>query len=109
MRVRKKDLVVKKLIIETGREEHIAKHDIKIDEVLEIISGDYVYIQGKFGRWLLIGKTKIDRFLTVVVGERKGTNTYGLVTARPSRKEEKSFYQEFTLEGGEEDEKVKKS
>lgn len=104
MKVAKRDFIVKKLIIEAGREEHIAKHDVKIDEILEIISGDYVYIQGKFDRWLLIGKTKKERFLTIVVGKRDEKNTYGLVTTRPSRREEKSFYKEFTLEGGEEDE-----
>lgn len=104
-----KDVIVETLVIEVGREEHIAKHDITIDEVIEIVSGDYVYIQGKLERWLLIGKTKKDRFLSVVVGERKDKNTYGLVTARPSRIEEKSFYHEFTLEGGANDDKRKKS
>ena len=107
MMVSQKYVVVEKLIIEEGREEHIAKHNVKIDEILEIASGDYVYIQGKLGRWLLIGKTKKKRFLTIVVGQREEKNTYGLVTSRPSRKEEKSFYLEFTLEGGEKDEKNK--
>lgn len=105
----KRDIIVKKLIIEAGREEHIAKHDIKLTEILEIISGDYVYIQGKFDRWLLIGKTKKERFLTIVIGERSEKNTYGLVTTRPSRKEERSFYKEFTLEGGDDDEENTKS
>lgn len=94
------DIVVEELIIEVDREEHIAKHEVTIKEVVEIVSGDYAYIRGKWGRWLLIGKTKKGRFLTVVVGSRRAKNTYGLVTARPSRKEEKSFYQEFTLKGG---------
>lgn len=102
-------MVVETLVIESDREEHIAKHDITIDEVREIVSGDYVYIQGKLKRWLLIGKTKKERFLSVVVGEREEKNTYGLVTARPSRREEKSFYHEFILEGGAKDDKTKKS
>jgi hypothetical protein len=54
---------------------------------------------------LLIGKTNKQRFLTVVVGQRKPKYTYGFVTARPSRKDEKSFYQEFTLQGGDENDK----
>ena len=94
------DIVVDELIIEEDRPEHIAKHEVKIDEVLEIVSGDYLFIDGKLGRWLLIGKTKRKRFLTVVVGERKHKNTYGLVTASPSSKEEKSFYIEFTMQRG---------
>ena len=38
--------------------------------------------------------------LTIVVGERKEKYTYGFVTARSSRKEEKSFYEEFIFERG---------
>lgn len=97
-----KDIIIDTLVIEADREEHIAKHNIIIDEVLEVITGDYVFINGKLERWLLIGKTKKERFLTIIVGEREKKNTYGFITARPSRKEEKSFYQEFIFEGGEE-------
>lgn len=94
------DIVIETLIIEPGREEHIQKHFVTIKEVKDVVSGNYVFIQGKLKRWLVIGKTKKGRFLTVVVGSRKKKNVYGLVTARPSNKEEKSFYNEFTLEGG---------
>lgn len=91
------DIIVVELIIEEDRSEHISKHKVTIEEVLEIVNGDYVYIDGKLGRWLLIGKTKKNRFLTVIVGKRNKKNTYGLVTARPSSKEERSFYDEFTI------------
>ncbi len=90
------DIVVDELVIEEDRPDHIAKHKVTIGEVLEIVKGDYVYIDGKLGRWLLIGKTKRKRLLTVVIGERIEKNVYGLVTARPSSKEERSFYNEFT-------------
>lgn len=92
------DINVDTLIIEEDRPEHIAKHGVTIKEVLEIVSQDYVYIEGKHGRWLLIGKTKKERFLTVVVGLRQKENTYGLVTARSSSRTERSFYKEFTLQ-----------
>ena len=91
------DIIIGELIIEEDRPEHISKHKVTIVEVLEIVNGDYVYIDGKLGRWLLIGKTKKKRFLTVVIGERNKKNAYGLVTARPSNKEERSFYNEFAI------------
>lgn len=94
---------IKELIIEKDRPEHIAKHKIKIAEVKEVVSGDYVYIKSREDRWLLIGKTKPGKFLTIVIGERTEPETYGLVTARPSRKEEREFYQEYTLMHGGED------
>ena len=97
------DVKIDDLVIAKDRSEHIAKHKVTITEAKEVVTGDYVYIKGKLGRWLLIGKTKKRRFLTVVVGEREKANTYGLITARPSSREERSFYLEFTLtQGGEE-------
>lgn len=92
------DVKVDTLIIEKDRPEHIAKHGVTIKEILEVIEADYVFIEGKFGRWLLIGKTKRGKFITVVVGSRSGKNTYGLVTARQSSRNERSFYWEFTLQ-----------
>ena len=93
------DIIIETLVIEADREEHILKHEITLDEVIEVISEDYIYIEGKLGRWILIGKTKKDRYLSIVVGERTKKDTYGLITARPSRKEEKSFYNEYNLGG----------
>lgn len=98
------DLVIATLVVDEHRIEHIASHGVTLDEVQEIVSGDYAYIQGRENRWLLIGRTEQGRFLTVVVGERSQRDTYGLVTARPASREERSFYQEMALEqGGEED------
>src|SRR5687768_4135708 len=100
-----KEVIVDTLIIEEDRPAHIAKHNIIIDQVLEVLTGDYVYIAGRENRWLIIGKTAKKVFLTIVLGERSEENTYGLVTARPARREERSFYHEYhTQVGGENDE-----
>lgn len=82
-----KDVIIETLIIEADREDHIGRHGITIQEVLEIISVDYVYFKSKLERWLLIGKTKKNRYLTIVIGERDKKYTYGLITARSARKE----------------------
>ena len=104
------DIIIDELIIDVDRTKHIAKHNVKIEEVLEVINRDYVFIEGKLGRWLLIGKTNENRFLTVVVGSRRQKNMYGLVTARPSSREERSFYKEFTFQkGGGENDKSKRN
>ncbi len=95
-------MVIKTLIVEEDRPAHIEKHNITLQEVNEVVSGEYVFIKSREDRWLVIGKTEKGRFLTVVVGERREKDTYGLVTARPTRKEEKSFYAEYTVTlGGE--------
>jgi len=99
-----KEVIVDTLIIEEDRPDHIAKHNIIIDEVLEVLTGDYVYIAGRENRWLVIGKTARKVFLTIVIGERSKENTYGLITARPAGRKERSFYIEYTTQrGGDED------
>jgi uncharacterized DUF497 family protein len=92
------DIRVDTLIVDEHRLQHIARHDVTIAEVREITAGDFVVIQGHHDRFLLIGQTSAGRFLTVVVGARTQPNTYGLVTARPARREERSLYRELSLE-----------
>lgn len=98
------DVIVDELIIEEDRPGHIAEHKVKIEEVFEVLLGDYLVIEGKLGRSLLIGKTKNGRLITVIVGARSGINKYGLVTARPTKKKEKLLYQDKFKTGGEKDE-----
>ena len=45
-----KEVTVETLIIEEDRPDHIAKHNIIIDEVLEVLTGDYVYFAGRENR-----------------------------------------------------------
>ena len=92
------DLVIETLIVDEHRIEHIARHQVTIEEVLEVVSGDYVYTQGHHDHWLVTGQTSQGRFLTIVIGARSQENTYGLVTARPARREERNFYHEMASE-----------
>jgi uncharacterized DUF497 family protein len=98
-----KDLIVDTLVIEEDRPAHIAKHNVSIDEVVEVLTGDYVYFPGRENRWLVIGKTEKQVVLTIVLGERGSPNTYGLVTARPADRKERQLYAEYEAKtGGEE-------
>src|SRR5215212_10119359 len=99
------DLVIDELIIEDDRPEHIRKHGVSMTEVIEVVTGSYVFFKGKFDRWILISLSEQGRFLTVVIGERPQSNTYGLVTARPAHITERRFYQsvneqDLEAEGG---------
>lgn len=94
------DLVIETLIVDDHRVAHIARHQVTVAEVHEVISGDYVGIRGREGRWLVIGRTRAERFLTVVVGERSDPGVFGLVTAQPARRGERSVYQGMISEQG---------
>src|SRR3989344_8345015 len=90
------DVKVEELIIEEDRSAHISKHEVTITEVKQIIKSDYVYIKSKYEkRWILIGKTKKSRFLSVIIAEREEKNVFGLVTARPAHITERNFYKEL--------------
>ena len=104
-----KEVIVETLIIEKDRPGHIAKHNIIIDDVLEVLIRDYMYFAGRENRWLIIGKTDRNVFLTIVLGEREEENTYGLITARPASRKERSFYIEYTTQGGGEENEDKAS
>ena len=88
------DIVIDELIIEEDRPEHIKKHKVSIKEVLEVISEDYLVLEGKSEKILLVGKTRKGRLVTVIVGPRSGKNRYGLVTARHVKKKEELSYKE---------------
>lgn len=88
------DVKINELIIEEDRPEHIAKHKVTIEEVFEVIAGDYLILKGKSGKSLLVGETKKRKLITVIVGQRSGENRYGLVTARHIKKKEELLYKE---------------
>lgn len=93
------DVVIDELIIEEDRPLHIKKHKVSIKEVLEVIAEDYLVLEGKSDKSLLVGKTIRGRIITVVVGKRSGKNKYGLVTARHVKKKEEILYQKNLKEG----------
>lgn len=40
-----KDLIIEELIVEEDRPNHIAKHNVMIEEILEVIEGNYLFIK----------------------------------------------------------------
>jgi uncharacterized DUF497 family protein len=93
------DFVIDRLAIEEDRPAHIARHGVTVADVLDVLTGDYIAVPGRHGRYLVIGTTEQSRFLAIVVGEREEQGTYGLVTARPARRTERALYSR-AMEGG---------
>ncbi len=76
------------LVIEPGREEHIARHQVTVEEV---IFGAPFIRKARQGRYHIIGQTEAGRYLAVFVAPR-GRGVYGLVTARDADDVERSAY-----------------
>ncbi len=79
------------LVIEPGREEHIARHQVSVAEVEEVIFGAPFIRKARQGRYHIIGQTEAGRYITVFVAPR-GRGVYGLVTARDSDDAERRAY-----------------
>lgn len=82
---------VYELIVEPGRAEHIARPNVSLAEVEEVVFGVPLIRRAREGRYHLIGRTHAGRYLTVFVAPR-GRGIYGLVTARDADPVERRLY-----------------
>lgn len=74
--------------------EHIARHNVEPEEVVEVaLSGHYTK-RARGGTYLLVGQTQAGRYLTVIVAPRGG-NIYYVVTARDSTREDRRRYDQW--------------
>jgi uncharacterized DUF497 family protein len=80
------------LIVEPGREEHIARHHVHVSEVEEVVDSTHFVTRTRQGRYRLIGQTQAGRYLTIIVVPR-GSGIYSLVTARDADDAERRLYQ----------------
>lgn len=81
------------LVVESDREDHIARHHVSIDEVNQIVFGEPFIRKAREKRYLIVGQTEAGRYLAVVVAPR-GRDVYGLVTAREADDAERRAYQQ---------------
>ena len=82
---------IDELIREPGREEHIARHHVTLEEVDEVVFGAPVVFRARQGRYQLIGQTDAGRYLVVILAPRE-PGVYGLVTARDADQSERRLY-----------------
>ena len=81
------------LLVEAGREEHIARHHITIAEVEQVIFGEMAFIRrARDERYLVIGQTETGRYISVILAPR-GKGAYALITARDADDKERRAYQ----------------
>ena len=90
----KKKLIVKRLQWDSLNTEHIADHDVMPDEVQEVCNGKPVVRKGHKNRLFLIGKTKQDRLLTVILQSTATDGVYRPITAYEASKTSTKTYHE---------------
>lgn len=63
-------MVIKKLIWDVWNRDHIARHSISPQEVEEVCQGKYKAYETYRGRIEVEGKTKIGRFLKIILSSQ---------------------------------------
>lgn len=83
---------IDELIVEPGRDDHIAHHGVTVKEVEEVLFGTPLVLRARHDRYHVTGQTTAGRYLTVFVAPR-GQGAYGLITARDADRAERRRYQ----------------
>jgi uncharacterized protein len=84
---------IRRLIWDTWNIAHIARHEVRPEEVEEVCHGPAVARQTYAGRTLIIGPTRAQRMLAVVL-DPEAENEWYPVTARPASRQERRLYRE---------------
>jgi len=89
-------LSVRLLIWDSWNVTHIARHDVTPEEVEEVCHGEPVTSSTDKGRLRVVGPTRNDRMLTVILAPAHRVGVYYPVTARPAdRKERRNYTQQI--------------
>lgn len=80
------------LVVNSDREEHIARHRVTIEEVESVVYGRPFVRRIGADRFRVIGRTDAGRYVTVFLGDR-GDGRYGLITAREATQAERRQHQ----------------
>ena len=83
-------LQIERLDWDEWNREHIKKHGVTEAEIHEIVQSDNVIKDSYKGRFLVTGRTRAGRALSMAVGKSPGhPGTYYVFSARPASRKER--------------------
>lgn len=82
---------IRKLIWDGWNVDHIARHKVIPEEVENVCHCNPLVQAGKKGRKLIIGPTRENRIITIIL-EHEGYGKYYPVTARDASRKERKLY-----------------
>jgi uncharacterized DUF497 family protein len=80
-------LTVKEVVWDDFNIAHIGEHNVDIDEVEDVCNGKVDAYLGHSGRFMVIGKTKSGRILSIVLAQKSKGVFYPVTARNASRKE----------------------
>ena len=84
-------MLIKKLIWDEWNIEHIARHNVKLEEVEQVCKGIHRLNKWKKAMYRVIGQTADGRYLTIFIAQR-GKQSFYPVTARDSTLKDRRAY-----------------
>lgn len=84
-------MLIRKLIWDEWNIDHIARHNVRVEEVEQICKGSHLLNKWKNKMYRVIGQTANGRYLTIFLAPRAKHNYYP-VTARDSTLRKKKAY-----------------
>lgn len=84
-------MLINKLIWDEWNIEHIAKHNVKPEEVEQVCTDKHLARRGRRGTYTIIGQTKGGRYLAMVLAP-KGSGSFYPVTAREADFKERRLF-----------------
>lgn len=86
------NVIVKKLIWDEWNIAHISRHKVLPEEVEEVCRGSYIAYESHDGRFKVIGTTKQERILLIVLDPESKDCEYYVVTAHTASKKDQELY-----------------
>ena len=83
------------LVWDEWNKEHIKKHKVSVSEVEQACKSREAIIQSYLGRQIILGRTKKDRLLSIILSLNAPEEAY-VVSARDMSKKERKIYYEKT-------------
>jgi uncharacterized DUF497 family protein len=90
-------IILDKLVWTVINKEHIARHDVSQIEIEQVCHNDPVFVSGHSGRIMVIGKTNVNRAISIILDPEHEKGVWYVVTARSADRKERTLYK--TMKG----------
>ena len=90
-------LSIRRLICDAWNVAYIARHDVTPEEVEQVCQGTHITRQAHEERVIVIGPTRTDRVLALIL-DPEGEGVYYPVTAQPASRKERHLYEQGRAE-----------
>lgn len=87
-------MIIKKLVWDEWNADHIGRHHVNQEEVVEVCRSKNIFTRGRGGSYKVIGQADSGRYLTIILSPRAGGYFYPMTARDADNKEKRRFKNE---------------